>query len=455
MVRIEITDYCNRRCPYCFFSEMLKDERREMSLDEFKYILDAAGGTDEPIFIQGGEPTTHSLFPTFLEILKNRGFKCRLFTNGLFETGLVNELKKYCGGTIQGILINYNHPDTYRDMGEWALVNRNIAGMIRNGMSFTLGCTLHPGNRDYDYFIEAINVYRPERVRWDLSRPSAYFKNDFFDFRGFFSVVPELAVFLERCLKAGAFPDSDCPLPLCMWYRKEFNFINHYISMSHQVCNDMLNLGPGLRVRTCPASLVFDDIYLTDFPDMECAQEFVRTKVGKFRNDVWPGSCCGQCVYRALGECQAGCIGHKRQVSDVRINRADIEDFLRERSFGAGKKQADLQSGPGFDEMLEKCMEKYRHEIAVAGGSAFLHYSMGRCHEAKGELDSAVSAYTASMKHDAAFLPAKNRLDLVYHLKAAQSNPSNTRNIQLLEESFRVFGDYKKAGDVLKNVKIN
>ena len=79
-VYVEITNICNMNCSFCHGH---KRELRQMSEDEFKYILDSLKGQTEYIYYHlMGEPLTHPLLPRFLELAKAGGFKSIITTNG-------------------------------------------------------------------------------------------------------------------------------------------------------------------------------------------------------------------------------------------------------------------------------------------------------------------------------------------------------------------------------------
>ena len=79
-VYVEITNICNRACSFC---PGTKREKRRMTLAEFDLILDKLIGLTEYIYLHVmGEPLTHPELVRFIELAKNKGFKCSITTNG-------------------------------------------------------------------------------------------------------------------------------------------------------------------------------------------------------------------------------------------------------------------------------------------------------------------------------------------------------------------------------------
>ena len=63
MANIAITNYCNLKCPYCFADDMIHDDNKNMSLENYVKILRYLIQYNETdIGIIGGEPTLHPQF---------------------------------------------------------------------------------------------------------------------------------------------------------------------------------------------------------------------------------------------------------------------------------------------------------------------------------------------------------------------------------------------------------
>jgi len=149
-IRIEITNYCNKKCAYCFFKDLLSDKKEELSLSELNTILDYCEKENfYSVALQGGEPTTHTQIDKILNILTSRKFRFIIFTNGIFDTRL---LKNKDFAKAQYYLVNYNHPDTYDNIKEWDLVDKNIKQMIDKKMDVDLGYNLYEKNPDYVFY---------------------------------------------------------------------------------------------------------------------------------------------------------------------------------------------------------------------------------------------------------------------------------------------------------------
>jgi len=79
-IYIEITNKCNLNCTFC---SRTKKPFRELSIDEFKTIIDKIKDyTDYVYFHVQGEPLLHKNLKEFLDICKDSNIKVNITTNG-------------------------------------------------------------------------------------------------------------------------------------------------------------------------------------------------------------------------------------------------------------------------------------------------------------------------------------------------------------------------------------
>jgi len=89
-VYVEITNQCNMHCSFCHGHSRAP---KQMSLDEFAYIIDKLKGQTQYIYYHlMGEPLTHPLLPAFLKLANDRGYKSIITTNGTLLHKRQNEL---------------------------------------------------------------------------------------------------------------------------------------------------------------------------------------------------------------------------------------------------------------------------------------------------------------------------------------------------------------------------
>ena len=91
---------CNFRCPFCHNASLVvpKEEREDISEEEFFAFLDKRRGMLEGVCVSGGEPTLYPELPSFIKEIRARGYAVKLDTNGyrpdvlssLIDEGLVD-----------------------------------------------------------------------------------------------------------------------------------------------------------------------------------------------------------------------------------------------------------------------------------------------------------------------------------------------------------------------------
>lgn len=79
-VYVEITNICNMNCSFCHGHSR---DLRQMSVEEFEYILDKLKGYTEYIYYHlMGEPLVHPQLHEFIKLAGKRGYKSIITTNG-------------------------------------------------------------------------------------------------------------------------------------------------------------------------------------------------------------------------------------------------------------------------------------------------------------------------------------------------------------------------------------
>lgn len=77
---------CNFRCPFCHNRELVlhPDKLEAFPLDYFTSFLDSREGWLEAVCVTGGEPLIHEDLDVLLQLIRERGLKIKLDTNGSF-----------------------------------------------------------------------------------------------------------------------------------------------------------------------------------------------------------------------------------------------------------------------------------------------------------------------------------------------------------------------------------
>jgi len=90
-LQIFITNRCNLRCLGCFARSVMKDDNLDISVDEYKRVInDFIDKGGKQINLLGGEPLLHPKLKDILNINREKGIKTTIYTNG----NLLNEFNK-------------------------------------------------------------------------------------------------------------------------------------------------------------------------------------------------------------------------------------------------------------------------------------------------------------------------------------------------------------------------
>jgi pyrroloquinoline quinone biosynthesis protein E len=150
----EITYRCNLQCAYCYNPLDLSSYREELSVDEWRRVVDEAAGLGVlQIHFSGGEPTLRAdELVVMVETARKRGLYTNLITQGTFLTDSL--LDRLMGAGLDHAQISVQSADAGAGDGiAGAAVHARkfdaIARVVARGnIAMTLNCVLHRANID-------------------------------------------------------------------------------------------------------------------------------------------------------------------------------------------------------------------------------------------------------------------------------------------------------------------
>ncbi|HSW62743.1 MAG TPA: radical SAM protein [Dissulfurispiraceae bacterium] len=180
-LELQITTRCNLRCHHCYVGD---PERTELSLDDLKRVLDEFQGMQGlRLLITGGEPSLHTQFHEFNQLLPSYAFRKVLFTNGqmlgdrVIGQLAVDEIQISIDGLEKG-------HDALRGKGTFRKAFVEAERAIRAGIPVSVATVVHRQNLDE---FEGMSALFPGIgiLDWTVDVPTP---------AGFFSEHPELQV---------------------------------------------------------------------------------------------------------------------------------------------------------------------------------------------------------------------------------------------------------------------
>ena len=110
-IYVEITNVCNLSCSFCSKSHLPK---REMSVDEFKIVVDKIKNYTDSVYLHvKGEPLLHTKLEEILKICSNNNIKVNITTNGTLLDKKKTLLLKYPIRQINVSLHSENNVSNY------------------------------------------------------------------------------------------------------------------------------------------------------------------------------------------------------------------------------------------------------------------------------------------------------------------------------------------------------
>lgn len=314
MPNIAITNYCNLKCPYCFADNMIQEQNKNISIENYikllYYLIEL--NNIEQVGIIGGEPTLH---PQFKEILIETN-KCAnknhtlftLFTNGINLDPFI----PFIGEHIC-ILINCNE---IKNMQKQQIINFNTTlqhlfniGWFQNGKAHC-GCNLYPDCLDYYWIWDIVDRYNLRELRCSVASPGGQYtkwrqaKNEYF-----LKMKPIFLNFCKEAQKRKVRLDLDCGhIPICYFNTEELQLIEEVCcrKLNYINCNPILDITPDLKVTPCFGS--YEPVPL----------DFEKNWDGIWRHTLYYHNIpkalknnqgnCNNCHKLQELECQGGCL---------------------------------------------------------------------------------------------------------------------------------------------------
>jgi len=151
VVTVIFTGGCNLRCPYCYNSDLARDdpELDELSWDEVVPVLTRKPGFLDGVVLLGGEPMIHPEIFELCRRVKKFDLKVKVDTNGCFPYPLKDLIEKgLCDFVAMDVKAPLTEPDLKRATGVGAdpeVIRRSIRLLFESGVDYEFRTTLVPG----------------------------------------------------------------------------------------------------------------------------------------------------------------------------------------------------------------------------------------------------------------------------------------------------------------------
>ena len=229
-MNIVLTHKCNKGCPYCFAHETRTGIKgsSEMSEELFIALLDKAEGSS--VSLLGGEPTEHSQFTHFVDILLARKQPFTLISNFLFnDKAILNKvIEAALADKRVGFLINSTDLDKLDRMETFS---KNYTALynalydVNQEEVITCGITVeeHVPRQTYTAYMDYLNTHLPaiEQFRISLDFPGTEERKEVYTSLHNHDLGDTLIALVQKSISLSATPHIDCIILPCMFKTKE------------------------------------------------------------------------------------------------------------------------------------------------------------------------------------------------------------------------------------------
>jgi pyruvate-formate lyase-activating enzyme len=310
-MNVLLSDYCNRRCAFCFGGDYIKRSSahaKYMDIDAFKKVLAFAERSQlKRITLLGGEPTTNPQLTDIIGLCREAQLSIQMFSNGILTRKTAETLRRQTSPDWFNVTVNYRDP---------ALVPKAEARAVQRTFTIlhdrlNLGVTISDENEDLDFVVRAIAKWNLKKViRLGISSPSFFGDNQ--------SIVPErfhkygelVAGFAESCDREGISLGFDCGFTPCMFSPEQLGRIFRSAALpKFERCRYAIDIGPDLTAWPCFPLLGAVQVNLSDFyNETELRAHFVEQLSPYYSFGAMEE--CPQCSYFLRAMCQGGCLGY-------------------------------------------------------------------------------------------------------------------------------------------------
>lgn len=302
-----LTTSCNRKCVYCFAPDELSHSKSlsDMDNNSLDTVIDFLKNSSVREFrIIGGEPTLHSRFEEFYDIISDHGFYISIFTNGIFSEQKRKFLSKKNNLTL---LLNINHPENYTDI-EWQAVNATMQDLSKN---IYLGFNIYKIGTSFSFLLDLIKKYNLQRkIRLGVANPTLGNNNIYLGIEAQRKISDKIVGFSRKCNMCNVGLSFDCGFILCAFTRRQLGELCYntgYVPKTN--CYPPIDISPDLKVFYCFALSTKSDVKLMDFKSVSEITDYFNNKFAAFKR-IGGMDRCFKCKYLNRQQCGGGCLTH-------------------------------------------------------------------------------------------------------------------------------------------------
>ena len=326
-----VNEVCNLRCPYCFASEFVNHNPKEMTVEDFQTALDFVLGdrSDRQVGIIGGEPT---LYPHINKVLRMAMEDVRAEIVSVYTNAV--DLEKIDPENLEDIkfrmLVNVNSPE---DMGQakFDKMLNNLRKFKNEHFGqgrFRLSVNLYKPDFDYSYIIPIVQEFQFDTIRLSISVPSKSTLGNETSLDYFRRMKPIALAFIGDMIRCGTLTGFDCNfLPQCVLTEAEHEGLMNvknifYSGLSKNYsrtfwqrailceinnCTPIIDILPDLQAIRCFGLSEHTKQDIRNFKNIKELRQFYIDHVDRPAIQCLAAPECQNCYSHESGDCSAGC----------------------------------------------------------------------------------------------------------------------------------------------------
>ncbi len=317
MANLEITDFCNMKCKYCFAAEHMSqphsgDASRYISLDTFERHLDFLDRSEiDQIRLIGGEPTLHPKFSQLIDLSQSRRKKIIVFSNGIMPEKALRRLEQLPVESCT-VLINMSASD---DRGMLPNKERDIQRqtILTLGRRIALGYNIYRADFDIEAFYPLINAADTSKeIRLGLAHPTLTGQNRYLKQKQYPIVGRKIVQAAKAAAEFEIRLSFDCGFVHCMFSEKDIEFLQEINMDIGWRCNPVLDITMGGDVLHCYPLAGKVSLQMSGAENAaSLRRQFIEDLAFLQPFGIYPE--CSICQYKMSGECTGGCLGSRMQ----------------------------------------------------------------------------------------------------------------------------------------------
>lgn len=259
----------------------------------------------EQVRLLGGEPTLHPQFVEIVELIRAKGKKLLVFSNGLMSQKVLACLTSL---TSEDCLVIINMAEPGGVGSAKRVYQRQLETLRRLEKRASLGFNIYRRNFQADFLLPAITETGCQpQIRLGLAQPCLSGTNQYLYPHEYNTVGEKIVDLALAASQVGVTLSFDCGFVRCMFSDDDLKILSAVGTDFGWHCNPILDIDLEGKVIHCYPLSDFTRLPLTEDSDASTLRGAFETYTEPYRaSGIFKA--CSVCEFKAAGECRGGCL---------------------------------------------------------------------------------------------------------------------------------------------------